>query len=797
MSDFTPNLPTDPSTPPKPAGSRRRIWLFRLIAAVGLPTLLLGLVELGLRIAGFGHDPNYFAPVPGRDEVMGNPRFGWTYFPPAIARVPELFNFPRTKPANTYRVFILGSSAAQGFPDPAYSFGRMLDVMLHERFPGARFEVINTAMVAINSHVVARIARDCLDQSPDLLVVYEGNNEVVGPFGPGTIFGGFSTSRTYTRASLAVRATRLGQAVARLPALFASGKTTPQVWKGMEFFLENPVRADDPRLETTRVQFTENLADICRSANAAHVPVVLCTVGVNLFDCAPFASFHPPGWAGSELAAWEDAYKAGVAAQQAGDFAAAVGHYQRAAERDAGFADLQYRLAQCLERTGRREEALAAFKKARDLDALRFRTDGPLNEAVRRVAAGFPSDRVGLADYEKLLDDRARAGGEPPGADFFVEHCHMTFRGNYELARVALEAAEKLLTPCVGRAPADAPVPPIETVAAALAYSAFDEEKVLSDVTKLVSRPPFTNQLDHAESLAAAEGRAAAAKAALTREALANSAALYAAAVRKRPADLLLKHSYANVLSALGDFAAAQAPLKEVLAAQPFNVRASIELAGALSRVGRADEAVAQLTAATKSPYCNAGIESELRFNAGVSQAQAGRRDAAVAEYRRAIALNPRNIKANTNLALLLDQLGQTAEAQACYERAIEIDDQYPIGHFNLGLFHFKRQEYGAALARFERAFALDPKELTNRLLLGESLVRLGRLVDAEKVFRAAVTDVPRSPDARNGLGSVLLALGALEPAIAEFEQALALRPDFTAARKNLEAAQAKLRAGR
>src|SRR5450759_5284578 len=41
----------------KPAApfSRRKLWCFRLMAVAGVPLLLFGLLELGLRLAGFGY----------------------------------------------------------------------------------------------------------------------------------------------------------------------------------------------------------------------------------------------------------------------------------------------------------------------------------------------------------------------------------------------------------------------------------------------------------------------------------------------------------------------------------------------------------------------------------------------------------------------------------------------------------------------------------------------------------------------------------------------------------------------
>ena len=53
---------------------------------------------------------------------------------------------------------MLGGSAAQGFPDPMYGIAPLLEAMLVDHYPEVRFEVINAAISAINSHVVLPIA---------------------------------------------------------------------------------------------------------------------------------------------------------------------------------------------------------------------------------------------------------------------------------------------------------------------------------------------------------------------------------------------------------------------------------------------------------------------------------------------------------------------------------------------------------------------------------------------------------------------------------------------------------------
>ena len=88
--------------------------------------------------------------------------------------------------------------------------------MLRERFPAVKFEVVNTGSVAINSHVVLRIAQQLADQRPDLFIIYSGNNEVVGPYGPGTVLTSSGMSIPVIRSSIFLRSTRIGQLVTKM-----------------------------------------------------------------------------------------------------------------------------------------------------------------------------------------------------------------------------------------------------------------------------------------------------------------------------------------------------------------------------------------------------------------------------------------------------------------------------------------------------------------------------------------------------------------------------------------------------
>jgi len=294
--------------PPPVAISGWRLWLFRIVAVCVIPVLLLLLAEVGLRVAGYGFDAAVAVKcqVNGRASYCNNVKFGWRFFPRNISRVADQFVFAADKPDETYRIFVLGASAAQGTPDGAFCFGRVLQAMLRDAYPGVDIEVVTAAMPAINSHAVLEIAKNCVRYQPDLFVVYLGNNEVVGPYGPGTVFSPFTASLSLIRAGISLKATRVGQLLAGLFELAGSGKNIPTIWRGTEMFLEKQVRADDGRLETVYSHFQRNLEDIRYVANKSGTKVIFCTVASNLKDSPPFSSLHRVGLTDAEEKNWEE-----------------------------------------------------------------------------------------------------------------------------------------------------------------------------------------------------------------------------------------------------------------------------------------------------------------------------------------------------------------------------------------------------------------------------------------------------------------------------------------------------------
>ena len=345
--------------------------------------------------------------------------------------------FLSAKPAGAVRIFVLGSSAAQGMPDPSFSVGRILEVLLRERYPDVKFEVVNAAMTAINSHVALEIARDCAAHQPDLFVVYMGNNEVVGPYGPGTVFQQWSPSLRFIRANVWLKSTRT-RAVAwrrdRVARILA--RAAPTAWQGMEMFMGNQVAADDPRLPAVYDNFRQNLIDICGIARAGRG------------RGGPFdGGREPQGLPAVCLAApirlvgrgFDEVEVALSGRRRTGEQRRSGRKRLPSMRRRRGSTTVSRNsrsaAAAVWRRWAGRQEAREQFVAARDLDALRFRADSRINAIIREVAAEQEAAGVRLADAEQSLANSDLAVGGIPGEGLFYEHVHFTFDGNYLLAR--------------------------------------------------------------------------------------------------------------------------------------------------------------------------------------------------------------------------------------------------------------------------------------------------------------------------------------------------------------------------
>jgi len=672
-----------------------RLWLFRLLAVSVVPAALFGLLELALRVAGFGYATDFMvkAELEGRDAYWENLKFGWRFFPKHLSRVPSSFIVDAAKPARTYRIFVLGGSAAQGYPDFSYAFGRILEVMLRKQYPGVNFEVVNAAVTAINSHVVLEIAKNCSKHDSDMFIVYMGNNEVVGPFGPGTIFKSFSPSLSAIRANVAFKKTKVGQLVDKVLGL-ATERDAPKKWAGMEMFLRKQIRFDDPGMESVYSHFERNLRDIWRVARESGTKVVVSTVASDLKDCPPFASLHRADITEKELVQWQGLYESAIGLENSGAFAKAVEQYRAAEKIDGGFADMHFRLGRCLWDSGLYEQAHKSFAKARDLDSLRFRADTRINEIIRMVAKDTASGDVGFVDAVEVIGRSSLHG--IAGERFFWEHVHMNFAGNYLLARSIFDEVAKILPDWVRKERKGGEVLSRGECAKRLAHTTWDRRRIASKMIAVVETPPFTNQLYHFEHVATMRQELAELEVYKEPEQVEADRAMYREAIDRAKDDSWLYFNYGVFLQKVCKEPEASADaLRTACRRMPQYAAAFNQLGVALNQLGQTTEAIGLFETALRLRPNNAHI---LHNNLGVSLQKEGDARGAIAHYKKAIELDPNYVLTYNNLGALLNKQGRYAEAVEYLSEAIRL----------LPGFLQARRNLDAAMKNLERKNSAD-----------------------------------------------------------------------------------------
>ena len=261
----------------------------------------------------------------------------------------------------------------------------------------------------------------------------------------------------------------------------------------------------------------------------------------------------------------------------------------------------------------------------------------------------------------------------------------------------------------------------------------------------------------------------------------------------------------------------------------------------ALLALGRAEEAEKDFDRVIR-----ARPTSDAYANRGAARSRGGRLAEAMEDYAKALELDPRNAGAHFNVGVLRQREGKTAEAAAAYRRAIDLGRVQPDGYLalarmlvkerafaeaeevaskaidlglasayavraqarteqgklaegladylqaldaqpgdggvlrDIGLVHLKARRPADALPFLERACRAGRADASP--LLGESLLQLGRLEEAEAAFTKAVEALPRDPMARFGRARVRQAAERRTEALADLDEALALAPGFAGA---------------
>jgi len=297
-------------------------------------------------------------------------------------------SFSVHKNNDTIRVFIIGGSVAMLFSK------EILETCLNEFFPSRNFEVINCGMGGYDSYRVYLVEREILNYNPDLIIIFSGNNEYFDPV------------KINLRLYYLNKFLRRMQIYRKLQAKFKKCYKKKGKVKNL--------RSQEERIKG----YGKYLKLMVKAAKEKDIPIILCTLPVNLKD-------YPPN-VGRPID--KIFFKARFLLENENYYEAIINLKDFLKNNPDNPLALYF--------LGKAYEGLRDYKKAKDnfIKALNSPKDSQWdnansisNNVVRRISI---EETVGLADLNKAFEEENNHG--LVGRELLYDSCHW-YKEHYPL----------------------------------------------------------------------------------------------------------------------------------------------------------------------------------------------------------------------------------------------------------------------------------------------------------------------------------------------------------------------------
>src|SRR6202521_5081410 len=234
------------------------------------------------------------------------------------------------------------------------------------------------------------------------------------------------------------------------------------------------------------------------------------------------------------------------------------------------------------------------------------------------------------------------------------------------------------------------------------------------------------------------------------------------------------------------DFTGAETLLKKAIDKDPKNYLAWFDLGFVLNRLGRVEDSIhayRQSVAAKPEVFetnLNLGLML-VRFNSPEAERY----------LRAATGLKPTDhveegqARAWLALANLLENT-RPEDALAAYRKASDLPPKDPDPHLSAGLLQERQKDFSAAEAKYKQVLAVDPHSTEARIGLTNLYMKSGRLGEAEPLLRRLATERPDDAGIHLQLGRVLAGQSKKDDTITEIQTALKLAPPAPEAQREI-----------
>jgi tetratricopeptide (TPR) repeat protein len=258
------------------------------------------------------------------------------------------------------------------------------------------------------------------------------------------------------------------------------------------------------------------------------------------------------------------------------------------------------------------------------------------------------------------------------------------------------------------------------------------------------------------------------------------SRSLYQQLVTEHPDTAEAYYGLGRIAAARGDTAEAVRYLEQASGLYAAFGAAHFALARAYRDLGQKDKAEAELVLYQKDkagwpsvpdPLLASMLELKTGANAllrkGIELADAGDLKGAAEEHEKALAADPKLVRARVNLIRIYGTLGQPTKAEEQYRAAIAIDPSSAEAHNNYAFLLMTSGRLAEAAEVYRKALASQPDHRAAHFNLGRILVNQGLLAEAIEHFRQTLLpDDEEAPRYLYALGAAYARAGNREEAL-------------------------------